>query len=187
MRNTFCEIPCEKNILRNTFWEISFENYILKNTFWQRNICQKYILKNRFWEIHFEEKIDLGKYSLTTKIDFEKTILRNTFWDFLTIFFPIFWQIFNYFGNFWQFWSFFIISTMMKQWLNFLQFRTWIDENLYYLTIKSDSGQHSQFLRCLHFQEQKGCYQFTYGGCQGNANNFISKENCIRKCQPSKN
>ena len=40
----------------------------------------------------------------------------------------------------------------LRHWLQFLQLRTWIHDNLCYLTIKSDTGQHSQFLRCLlHF------------------------------------
>ena len=34
-------------------------------------------------------------------------------------------------------------------WLQFRQLRTWIHDNLCYLTIRSDTGQHSQFLRCL--------------------------------------
>ena len=33
--------------------------------------------------------------------------------------------------------------------LQFWQLRTWIHDNLCYLTIKSDTGQHSQFLRCF--------------------------------------
>ena len=37
----------------------------------------------------------------------------------------------------------------MRHWLQFWQLRTWIHDNLCYLTIKSDIGQHSQFLRCL--------------------------------------
>ena len=36
-----------------------------------------------------------------------------------------------------------------RHWLQFLQLRTWIHDNLCYLTIKSDTGQHSQFLRCF--------------------------------------
>ena len=36
----------------------------------------------------------------------------------------------------------------------FWQLRTWIHDNLCYLTIKSDTGQHSQFLRCLFLQFQ---------------------------------
>ena len=31
-----------------------------------------------------------------------------------------------------------------------VQLRTWIHDNLCYLTIKSDTGQHSQFLRCFY-------------------------------------
>ena len=33
----------------------------------------------------------------------------------------------------------------LRHWLQFWQLRTWIHENLCYLTIKSDSGQHSQY------------------------------------------
>jgi len=40
----------------------------------------------------------------------------------------------------------------LRHWLQFLQLRTWFHDNLSYLTIKSDTGQHSQFLRCFsHF------------------------------------
>ena len=37
----------------------------------------------------------------------------------------------------------------LRQWLQYWQLRTWILDNLCYLTIKSDTGQHSQFLRCF--------------------------------------
>ena len=37
----------------------------------------------------------------------------------------------------------------LRHWLQFLQLWTWIHDNLCYMTIKSDTGQHSQFLRCL--------------------------------------
>ena len=37
----------------------------------------------------------------------------------------------------------------LRHWLHFWQLRTWILDNLCYLTIKSDTGQHSQFLRCF--------------------------------------
>ena len=39
----------------------------------------------------------------------------------------------------------------LRHWLQFWQLRTWIHDNLCYLTIKSDPGQHSQFLRCFFF------------------------------------
>jgi hypothetical protein len=35
--------------------------------------------------------------------------------------------------------------------LQFWQLRTWIHDNLCCLSIKSDTGQHSQFLRCFTF------------------------------------
>ena len=37
----------------------------------------------------------------------------------------------------------------LRHWLQLWQLRTCIQDNLYYLTIKSDTGQHLQFLRCL--------------------------------------
>ena len=37
----------------------------------------------------------------------------------------------------------------LRQWLQFRQLRTWIHDNLCYLTINCDTGQHSQFLRCF--------------------------------------
>jgi len=37
----------------------------------------------------------------------------------------------------------------LRHWLQFWQLRTWFHDNLCYLTIKSDTGQHSQFLRCF--------------------------------------
>ena len=41
-----------------------------------------------------------------------------------------------------------------RHWLHFWQLRTWIHDNLCYLTIKSNTGQlHSQFLRCLFLFE----------------------------------
>ena len=41
-------------------------------------------------------------------------------------------------GDFWQ----------LRHWLLCWQLRTWIHNSLCFLTIKSDTGQHSQFLRC---------------------------------------
>ena len=37
----------------------------------------------------------------------------------------------------------------LRHWLQYRQLRTWIHDNLCYLTINCDTGQHSQFLRCL--------------------------------------
>ncbi|XP_034352588.1 WAP four-disulfide core domain protein 6B-like [Arvicanthis niloticus] len=36
--------------------------------------------------------------------------------------------------------------------------------------------------RWWHNQDTKLCTQFIYGGCQGNANNFISKDVCTTVC-----
>ena len=35
----------------------------------------------------------------------------------------------------------------LRQWLQYWQLRTWINDNLCYLTFNCDTGQHSQFLR----------------------------------------
>ena len=37
----------------------------------------------------------------------------------------------------------------LRHWLQLWQLRTWIHDNLCYLTINCDTGQHTQFLRCL--------------------------------------
>ena len=37
----------------------------------------------------------------------------------------------------------------LRHWLQFWQLRTWIHDNLCDLTIKSNTGQHLQFLRCI--------------------------------------
>ena len=37
----------------------------------------------------------------------------------------------------------------LRHWLQYRQLRTWIHDNHCYLTIYCDTGQHSQFLRCL--------------------------------------
>ena len=37
----------------------------------------------------------------------------------------------------------------LRHWQQFWQLRTWIHDNLCYLTINCDTGQHLQFLRCF--------------------------------------
>ena len=37
----------------------------------------------------------------------------------------------------------------LRHWLQYWQLRTWIHDNLCYLTLNCDTGQHSQFLRCF--------------------------------------
>ena len=37
----------------------------------------------------------------------------------------------------------------LRHWLQYRQLRTWIHDNLCFLTINCDTGQHSQFLRCF--------------------------------------
>ncbi|XP_041374408.1 uncharacterized protein LOC121387375 [Gigantopelta aegis] len=41
-----------------------------------------------------------------------------------------------------------------------------------------------KYLR-YYFQPGVGCRPFSYGGCQGNANNFLSGRDCVRHCFPN--
>lgn len=38
------------------------------------------------------------------------------------------------------------------------------------------------FTRWYFDTEKNSCDIFTYGGCQGNKNNYLSKEECMRQC-----
>ena len=38
------------------------------------------------------------------------------------------------------------------------------------------------FTRYYFHIADKECRQFFYGGCGGNANNFVTKEACIKEC-----
>ena len=40
----------------------------------------------------------------------------------------------------------------LRHWLQYWQLRTWFHDNLCYLTINCDTGQHSQFLQCLRHE-----------------------------------
>ena len=110
------------------------------------------------------------------------TILDNfdNFRQFLIVFtFLTIFETFETFDKFWQFWQFvdnlfwqFLTSLTifnnvdhfdnwkdnpgdlwhLRHWLQFWQLRTWIHDNLCYLTLNCDTGQHSQFLRCLSFK-----------------------------------
>ena len=67
------------------------------------------------------------------------------FWQCLTNW--MFWHFDNFdnllpFEDAWDLWH-------LRHWLQFWQLRTWIHDNLCDLTIKSDTGQHSQFLQCF--------------------------------------
>ncbi|KAM7535079.1 hypothetical protein Aperf_G00000094537 [Anoplocephala perfoliata] len=49
-----------------------------------------------------------------------------------------------------------------------------------------DSGPcHEPMLRYAYSPSSKRCQPFTYGGCQGNANNFETEEECKRRCESS--
>ena len=99
------------------------------------------------------------------------------FWQFLNC--GQFWMILDNAGQFWtildNFWWFFTILTPetietifdnfdnwkdspvdlwhLRHRLQFWQLKTWIHDNHFYLTIKSDTGQHSQFLRCFSLEK----------------------------------
>ncbi|EDO26072.1 predicted protein [Nematostella vectensis] len=40
----------------------------------------------------------------------------------------------------------------------------------------------ARFIRWHYDMRSSECKMFTYGGCQGNANNFESKAACLKKC-----
>ena len=46
----------------------------------------------------------------------------------------------------------------LRHWLQFWQLRTWIHDIVCCLTIKSGTGQHSQFLRCLLQQQANAVF-----------------------------
>ena len=79
---------------------------------------------------------------------FSMTIfIYNLWWKFMTILI-----IFDNWDNFWQFWKDSPGDLWhLRHWLQFRQLRTWIHDNLWYLTINCDTGQHSQFLRCFFY------------------------------------
>ena len=79
------------------------------------------------------------------------------FWQLLTIFDN--WRQFLQFGQlllpFWQLkrlsWRLVVIGTLII----ILTTRTWIHDNLCYLKINCDTGQHSHFLRCFYTLRKK--------------------------------
>ena len=81
----------------------------------------------------------------------------NFLWKFLMTFDIFWWQfLMTIVDNFWRFvhfltifLSFLTTETIDKFW-KFWQLRTWIHDNLWYLTLNCDTGQHLQFLRCLN-------------------------------------
>jgi len=58
--------------------------------------------------------------------------------------------------------------------------------NLFYfadcLLPKKPGKCKAYFPRYYYDSKKKSCQKFIYGGCQGNANNFKSLEECERKC-----
>ena len=48
-----------------------------------------------------------------------------------------------------------------------------------------DAGQcYADMLRFYYDNETMQCHAFSYGGCQGNSNNFESQEQCYGFCAP---
>ena len=52
-------------------------------------------------------------------------------------------------NNLWDLWP-------LRNWLQFWQLRTWMHDNLCAIPIRSDTGQHLQFLRCFWAKMLKG-------------------------------
>nr|XP_020767074.1 pancreatic trypsin inhibitor-like [Odocoileus virginianus texanus] len=42
----------------------------------------------------------------------------------------------------------------------------------------------AMIMRYFHNAETGLCEQFSYGGCGGNRNNFLTKEECVKTCSP---
>ena len=57
----------------------------------------------------------------------------------------------------------------LRHWLQFWQLRTWIHDNLCYLTINCDTGQHSQFLRCYTYRQYQLSMKYAQAGWQDGA------------------
>uniref|UniRef100_UPI00358EC26D papilin-like isoform X2 n=1 Tax=Myxine glutinosa TaxID=7769 RepID=UPI00358EC26D len=58
-------------------------------------------------------------------------------------------------------------------------------EEFGYCRMKSDPGPcRAAFIRWFHDPETSTCDNFTYGGCQGNLNNFLTEEQCLHRCGP---
>ena len=72
----------------------------------------------------------------------------------------------------------------LRHWLQFWQSKTWIHDNLCYLTIKSDTGQHSQFLQCLSFLSTWVCLCVCVRVCVwvgGSADTWKTMESCSQE------
>ena len=104
----------------------------------------------------FDNFDNCGQFWKIRQLRFFFTILTisdncGQFWQLrqLRIFFDNFDNCFYHFDN-WKdnpgdFWH-------LRRWLQIWQLRTWICDNLFYLTINCDTGQHTQFLRWLFVQ-----------------------------------
>ena len=54
-------------------------------------------------------------------------------------------------------------------------------------SLASDTGPcYGYFLRFYYDQNSKSCKQFSYGGCDGNGNNFETESECLQKCAEKK-
>lgn len=53
--------------------------------------------------------------------------------------------------------------------------------------LPKDKGPCKAAIKRFYYDSnKKKCKEFTYGGCQGNANNFESKEECQKECSSGK-
>uniref|UniRef100_A0A8C4QI97 BPTI/Kunitz inhibitor domain-containing protein n=1 Tax=Eptatretus burgeri TaxID=7764 RepID=A0A8C4QI97_EPTBU len=58
-------------------------------------------------------------------------------------------------------------------------------ETFGYCRMKSDPGPcRAAFIRWFHDPETSTCHNFTYGGCKGNLNNFLTAKQCLHTCGP---
>jgi len=47
----------------------------------------------------------------------------------------------------------------------------------------ADAGPCREFVARWYFDQEHGdCLQFMYGGCEGNANQFDTKQDCLQQC-----
>ena len=116
----------------------------------------------------------------------------NFWWQFLMpILMTILMTIFD--DKFWWqflddkfFWDLFSTCDLwyLRHWLQYWQLRTWFHDNLCYLTINCDTGQHSQFLRCFCTFPQKDMFCGTVGS-RPDVALYISMKKYISSWEPS--
>ena len=113
----------------------SLNDWIMsKNPFSFRTSSRHALLSHKNWpkETHFEKIVSNQKFSpKITKLEF--SVISSNILIFANT------CAANTHRDLWH----------LRYWLKYWQLRTWINDNLCYLTINCDTGQHSQFLRCF--------------------------------------